>query len=56
MILGPGRSETEKSIVMIENGKYQGYGYFEPEFIAVDPEQLETISDLNKTIVIFIVS
>lgn len=40
MILGPGRSETEKSVVMIENGKYQGYGYFEPEFIAVDPEQL----------------
>ena len=43
MILGPGRNTTEKSVVMIENGKYQGYGYFEPEYISVDPDQIRDL-------------
>ena len=43
MILGPGRNTAEKSVVMIENGKYQGYGYFEPEFISTDPDQIRDL-------------
>ncbi|HRH67153.1 MAG TPA: GIY-YIG nuclease family protein, partial [Bacteroidia bacterium] len=43
MILGPGRSASEKSVVMVENGKYQGFGFFEPEFVAAQPDQLRDI-------------
>ena len=43
MILGPGRSTSEKSIIMIENGKYQGFGYFEPEYVQPHPEQLRDL-------------
>ena len=32
MIIGSGRTNTEKTVVHIEAGKYVGFGYFEPEF------------------------
>jgi DNA polymerase-3 subunit epsilon len=32
MIIGTGRTETEKTVVQIEEGKYKGFGFFEPEF------------------------
>jgi DNA polymerase-3 subunit epsilon len=38
LILGHGRMEGEKSVVLVENNQYVGYGYFEP---------IMTGSDLN---------
>ncbi len=32
MIIGSGRTTTEKTVVQIEQGKYMGFGYFEPEY------------------------
>lgn len=40
MIVGKGRHLNERSIMQVENGKYIGYGYFEPEFVNADPEIL----------------
>ena len=41
MIIGMGRSNSEKSVVQIEKGKYVGYGYFDSEFINPEPEILK---------------
>ena len=41
MILGRGRSETEKSIIQIDKGKYVGFGYFEPEYSGQDTDSLK---------------
>lgn len=32
MIIGDGRTSGEKTVVQIEDGRYVGFGYFEPEF------------------------
>ncbi len=32
LIIDSGREEDEKSVIHIENGKYQGFGYFKPEY------------------------
>ena len=37
-LLGPGRSGNEQSIVLIEKGKYLGFGFFEPEVAITDFE------------------
>ena len=44
-ILDKGRKNGEKSLVKIENGKYIGFGYFEPE---ISGQSLENLSDSIK--------
>ena len=34
VVIGPGRSELEKSIVLVENGRYRGFGYVDETFSA----------------------
>lgn len=41
LIIDKGRTQTERSVVRVENGKYIGFGYFEPEMINGDLEQLK---------------
>jgi len=38
LIIDSGRDPEEKSAIKIENGKYIGYGYFNPDFTCSDPE------------------
>jgi DNA polymerase-3 subunit epsilon len=40
-IIGEGRSHHEQSVVWIEDNKYKGYGYFEPENIENDIQSLK---------------
>jgi len=42
LIIGEGRKLEEKSIVAVENGKYLGFGFFEPEFVSGNPEELKS--------------
>ena len=37
MVLGRGRSYEEKSVVLVENGVYKGYGFFSGEVVMTDP-------------------
>ncbi len=59
LILDRGRTETERSIVLVENGKYRGYGYVEQhkfdkdvnnlkQFIIKDNESME-VQQIIKT-------
>ncbi len=41
MIVGEGRSSSEKSIVQVEKGKYKGYGFVETENANIDLENLK---------------
>ncbi len=41
MIIGPGRNDTEKTVVQIEEGKYIGFGFIEPEFAGQSIEALK---------------
>ena len=34
VVIGPGRTELEQSIVLVENGRYQGFGYVDETFTA----------------------
>ena len=34
VVIGAGRTELEKSIVLIENGRYRGFGYVDETFTA----------------------
>lgn len=43
-LLGKGRSYTEKSVVLIEAGKYKGFGYYEED------QQFETVSAVRDII------
>lgn len=43
MIIGTGRQSGEKSVVHVENGKYQGFGFFDPEFTSHDTESLRDV-------------
>ena len=38
LIIDSGRDICEKSAIKIENGKYIGYGYFNPDYAGSDPE------------------
>lgn len=40
-LIGDGRSHHEHSIVWVENQKYKGYGFFEPEYIENDLESFK---------------
>ncbi len=43
LIVGSGRNEEERSVVNVENGKYQGFGFFNPEYVTSDVETLKEI-------------
>ncbi|MFN8165234.1 MAG: exonuclease domain-containing protein [Bacteroidia bacterium] len=43
MIIGKGRTSAEKTVTHVEAGKYRGFGYFEPEFVQIDPESLRDV-------------
>lgn len=48
MIIGEGRTITEKSVVQIEKGRYMGFGYFDTEFMGTDSSELkEHIKAMN---------
>ena len=32
MVIGKGRRDTEKSVVLVENGTYRGFGFIDSEF------------------------
>jgi DNA polymerase-3 subunit epsilon len=34
VVIGPGRTELEKSIVLVENCRYRGFGYVDETFSA----------------------
>jgi DNA polymerase-3 subunit epsilon len=40
-ILGKGRRPGEESIVCIEEGRYRGFGFFDPEHVSGGPEDLK---------------
>lgn len=39
-IIDKGRHDSEKSVVKVKQGKYIGFGYFNPEFVNANPELL----------------
>jgi DNA polymerase-3 subunit epsilon len=43
LIVGNGRSEEERSVVNVENGKYLGFGFFNPEYISNETEALKEV-------------
>jgi DNA polymerase-3 subunit epsilon len=43
LIVGSGRNEEERSVVRVENGKYLGFGFFNPEHVSSDVETLKEI-------------
>jgi len=45
-LLDKGRSESEKSVIKIENGKYIGYGYIENDLVSAN--NLELLHDVIK--------
>ena len=40
MVIDRGRNAEERSVVLVENGKYMGYGFVEAEFVDSQPEVL----------------
>jgi len=43
MIIGAGRTSSEKTVVQIEEGRYRGFGFFEPEFTGQSVEVLRDV-------------
>ncbi len=43
LIVGNGRSREERSVVTVENGKYLGFGFFNPEYTGSDTETLKEL-------------
>ncbi|MCC7233472.1 MAG: GIY-YIG nuclease family protein [Bacteroidia bacterium] len=43
MIIGNGRTVDENTVVQVEHGKYQGFGYFEKEFMNGSLEDLRNV-------------
>jgi DNA polymerase-3 subunit epsilon len=41
LLVDKGRHENERSIVLVENGKYKGYGFIEQEFLNSPPSTLK---------------
>ncbi|HEX8547591.1 MAG TPA: GIY-YIG nuclease family protein, partial [Cytophagaceae bacterium] len=42
ILSGKGKTSTEKSFVMIENGRYQGFGYYPTDSTFYSPQELKT--------------
>ena len=45
VVIGPGRTELEKTIVLVENGRYRGFGYVDETFTA---RRLDDFRDVIK--------
>ncbi len=43
MIIDKGRSLEERSVILIENGVYKGYGFYNLNFQINNPDVLKTI-------------
>jgi DNA polymerase-3 subunit epsilon len=43
-IIGKGTKQEEQTVVCVENGKYSGYGFFNPEYISTSEEIREAVS------------
>ncbi|MBC7863658.1 MAG: DNA polymerase III subunit epsilon, partial [Bacteroidia bacterium] len=43
IIIGKGRTDEEKSVVLIEQGEYKGFGYAAPETSMETPEEVSEI-------------
>ena len=43
LIVGKGRNRNEKAVVLLEEGEYKGFGYFEPEHARTKEAMLECI-------------
>ncbi len=43
LIVGSGRNHEERSVVSVENGKYLGFGFFNPDFVSPEVETLREI-------------
>ena len=43
LIVGSGRNEEERSVVSVENGKYLGFGFFNPDFVDSSAETLKEV-------------
>ncbi len=43
LIVGTGRNEEERSVVSIENGKYLGFGFFNPDYVDPSAETLKEV-------------
>ena len=48
LIVGSGRNEEERSVVSVENGKYLGFGFFNPEYVAPQAETLKDVISLKQ--------
>ena len=45
LVIGQGRSPEERSVVAVERGIYQGFGYFDPEFVG------EELADIRAAVI-----
>jgi DNA polymerase-3 subunit epsilon len=43
LIIDRGRDVDERSVILIENGTYRGYGYFNLNFQITNPEILKSV-------------
>ncbi|MCX6292339.1 MAG: exonuclease domain-containing protein [Bacteroidetes bacterium] len=43
LIVGSGRTEEERSVVTVENGKYLGFGFFNPDYVQQEAEILKDV-------------
>jgi DNA polymerase-3 subunit epsilon len=43
LIVGSGRNEEERSVVSVENGKYLGFGFFNPDYVTPEVETLKEV-------------
>ena len=43
LIVGNGRNKEERSVVRVENGKYLGFGFFNPDYVSPEVEILREV-------------
>ena len=43
LIVGSGRNEEERSVVSVENGRYRGFGFFNPDYVTPEVETLKEV-------------
>lgn len=48
LIIGKGRQENERSVVSVENGVFQGFGYFNPELAGNDISNVKAAVQLRE--------
>ena len=48
IIIDKGRSEEEKSVVLVNKGQYLGYGYLDSSEVIEDPDQLYNFIDVKR--------